>query len=171
MEPTESYETSAYNNRLTPWTYPKEKKLQSKHGESLKSGAVIMLDTPCSGVVWRVLATHSIRQFPLHFPSHASPCAITFQLESNTADGDAAHRYYQAFFTFRMVWGFTTLVDAVLRPNRLIDMEVTGGDLFMHNGTTSFSLKRFEQNHVCRISCISLKSNINNALDATITVY
>jgi len=34
--------------------------------------------------VWRVLATHSIRQFPLHFPSRASPCAITFQLDSTT---------------------------------------------------------------------------------------
>ena len=44
--------------------------------------AVVMLDTPCSEVVWRVLATHSIRQFPLHFPSGASPCAITFQLDS-----------------------------------------------------------------------------------------
>jgi hypothetical protein len=32
----------------------------------------------------RVLATHSIRQFPLHFPSHASPCAIRFQTHSNT---------------------------------------------------------------------------------------
>jgi hypothetical protein len=32
----------------------------------------------------RVLATHSIRQFPLHFPSCASPCAITFQLDSTT---------------------------------------------------------------------------------------
>ena len=42
----------------------------------------LMLDTPCSEVVWRVLATHSIRQFPLHFLSRASPCAITFQLES-----------------------------------------------------------------------------------------
>jgi len=29
-----------------------------------------------------ILATHSIRQFPLHFPSLESPCAITFQLES-----------------------------------------------------------------------------------------
>ena len=37
MEPIESSETSAYNNTLTPWTYPKEKKLQSKHGDSLKS--------------------------------------------------------------------------------------------------------------------------------------
>ena len=46
------------------------------------ASAVVMLDTPCSEVVWRVLATHSICQFPLHFPSRASPCAITFQLES-----------------------------------------------------------------------------------------
>ena len=48
------------------------------------ASAVVMLDTPSSQVVWRVLATHSIRQFPLHFPSCASPCAITFQLDSNT---------------------------------------------------------------------------------------
>jgi len=46
------------------------------------ASAVVMLDTPCSEVVWRVLATHSIRQFPLYFPSRASPCAITFQLDS-----------------------------------------------------------------------------------------
>jgi hypothetical protein len=48
------------------------------------SSTVLMLDTPCSHVAWRVLATHSIRQFPLHFPSRASPCAITFQLDSTT---------------------------------------------------------------------------------------
>jgi hypothetical protein len=41
-------------------------------------------NTPCSEAVWRVLATRSIRQFPLHFPSSALPCAITFQLDSNT---------------------------------------------------------------------------------------
>ena len=46
------------------------------------ASAVVMLDTPCSVVVWRVMATHSIRQFPLHFPSPALPCAITFQLDS-----------------------------------------------------------------------------------------
>ena len=33
----------------------------------------------------RVLATHSIRQFPPHFPSRASPCAIAFQLDSSTS--------------------------------------------------------------------------------------
>ena len=30
----------------------------------------------------RVLATHSIRQFPLHLPSHASPCAIRLRTSS-----------------------------------------------------------------------------------------
>jgi len=46
--------------------------------------AVVMLDTSCSEVVWRVLANHSIRQFPLHFPSRVSPCAIIFQLDSTS---------------------------------------------------------------------------------------
>jgi len=32
------------------------------------ASVVVMLDKPCSEVVWRVLATHSIHQFPLHFP-------------------------------------------------------------------------------------------------------
>jgi len=48
------------------------------------ASAVVMLVTPWSKVVFRVLATHSIRQLPPHFPTHASPCAITFQLESTT---------------------------------------------------------------------------------------
>jgi len=46
------------------------------------ASAVVMLDTPCSEVVWRVLNTHSIRQFPLHLSSRVSPCAITFHLDS-----------------------------------------------------------------------------------------
>jgi len=52
------------------------------------ASAVVMLDTPCSEVVWRVLATHSIRQFPLHLLSRTSPCAITFQLESTRSSGE-----------------------------------------------------------------------------------
>jgi hypothetical protein len=48
------------------------------------ASAVVMLDTPCSEVVWRVLATHSICQFLLHFPFRASPCVITYQLKSTT---------------------------------------------------------------------------------------
>jgi len=53
----------------------------------VRASAIVILDTPRSEVVWRVLATHSIRQFPLHFPYRASPCAITFQLDSNTSKG------------------------------------------------------------------------------------
>jgi len=34
----------------------------------------------------RVLATHSLRQFPLHFPSRASPCAIRFQTHSTAGE-------------------------------------------------------------------------------------
>jgi hypothetical protein len=48
------------------------------------ASAVVMLDTPCSEVVWRTLVTHSILQFPLHFSFRASPCAITFQLGSTS---------------------------------------------------------------------------------------
>jgi hypothetical protein len=33
----------------------------------------------------RVLAAHSIHQFPLHFPSRTSLCAIRFQTHSNNA--------------------------------------------------------------------------------------
>ena len=33
----------------------------------------------------RVLATHSIRQFPLHFPTRASPCATRFRTSSTSS--------------------------------------------------------------------------------------
>jgi hypothetical protein len=39
------------------------------------ASAVIMLDTPCSEIVWRVLATHSILQFPHSLPL---PCVTVF---------------------------------------------------------------------------------------------
>jgi len=55
------------------------------------ASAVVMLDTPCSEVVWRVLATHSIRQFSLHFPSRALPCSITFQPVSKTGSNRRRH--------------------------------------------------------------------------------
>jgi hypothetical protein len=48
--------------------------------------SVLVMLTPCSEVVGRVLATYSIRQFPLHFPSRASPCAIRIQKHCTIAD-------------------------------------------------------------------------------------
>ena len=49
------------------------------------ASAVVMLDKIRSEVVWRVLATHSIRQFPFTSPSVRHRVPITFQLESNTS--------------------------------------------------------------------------------------
>ena len=59
------------------------------------ASAAVMLDTPCSETVWSVLATHSVRQFPLHFPSRASPCAITFQLESTKVSEEHANSIFR----------------------------------------------------------------------------
>jgi hypothetical protein len=50
------------------------------------ASTVVMLDTLCSEVVWRVLDTNIIRHFPFYFPSSGSPCAITFQLDSTYVD-------------------------------------------------------------------------------------
>jgi len=48
------------------------------------ASAVVMLDTPCSEVVRRVLVTHSIRQFPLHFLSlrHRVPSHFSWSLRA-----------------------------------------------------------------------------------------
>jgi hypothetical protein len=64
------------------------------------ASAVVMLDTTCSEVVWRVLATNSIRQFPLHFLSHASPCAIEFRLDSTDC---GIHSLYRRGTLYRKV--------------------------------------------------------------------
>jgi len=51
-----------------------------------------------SGV--RVLATHSIRQFPLHFPSRASPCATRFRTSYTVFNLHVCtlHQQYQSIF-------------------------------------------------------------------------
>ena len=62
---------------------------------------VVMLEKPCSELVLRVLATHSDYQFPLHFASCASPCDITFQLDSTSSNSSASSDFeYSAWF-----WG------------------------------------------------------------------
>jgi len=70
--------------------------------------AVVMLDTPSSEVVWRVLATHSIRQYPLHFPSRVSPCAITFQLDS-TSNQQGTVYYFSFACNFNSCYNFLKL--------------------------------------------------------------
>ena len=58
-------------------------------GAEMCASVVVMMDTPSSEVVWSVLATQSICQFPLHFPSHVPLCAITFQLDCTLNDHEA----------------------------------------------------------------------------------
>jgi hypothetical protein len=55
------------------------------------TSAVVMVDKPCSEVVWRILATHSIRQFPLHFPSlrHSVPSHFNWTLTLRKSSGTA----------------------------------------------------------------------------------
>jgi hypothetical protein len=93
--------------------------------------AVVMLDTLCSKVVWRVLATHSICQFPLHLPSHASPCAITFQLDSTKAENQQGHLSrtsrtnlpVQKIYT--STWKFTLLL--VFKPSPCCNERLSSG--------------------------------------------
>ena len=66
--------------RTSPFKSARRRQFSRLLAAELCAWAVVMLDTPCSEVVWRVLATHTICQFPLHFPYRASPCATTFQL-------------------------------------------------------------------------------------------
>ena len=84
------------------------------------ASAVVMLDTPCSEVAWRVLATHSMRQFPLHFPSRASPCAIQFQLESTSIPPlcQSWHVMGDLYLYEDFIW---PLQDALMLPIRTED--------------------------------------------------
>jgi hypothetical protein len=78
--------------RLSPkWTSPFKSAGASVQSTAGSRGVGISVSnagyTTFRGSV-RVLATHSIRQFPLHFPSRASPCAIRFQTHSDIMLGD-----------------------------------------------------------------------------------
>jgi len=98
------------------------------------ASAVVMLGTPCSEVVWRVLATHYIHQFPLHFPTRASLCAITFQPDCikcilfwnhtvHVSDGLSVH--HQEFKTVHTATGICQT-----------DTAVYSLELLMMDGTT-----------------------------------
>jgi len=68
--------------RTSPFKSAEGRQFSRLLASEVCASAVVTLDTPCSEVVWRVLAIHYIRPFPLHFPSRSSPCAIIFRLDS-----------------------------------------------------------------------------------------
>jgi len=80
----------------------------------------VMLDTPCFEVVWRVLANHSIHQFPLHFSSCASPCAITFQLKSTYCDHCITDRILTQPVLLHKTANFTVLATVLYEPDTLM---------------------------------------------------
>ena len=84
------------------------------------ASAVVMLNTPCSEVVWRVLTTHCIRQFPLHFPSRPSPCAITFLLESTSK-----HKQKEAYWIGH-IWRRNCLLKHIIVWKKWGRIKVTG---------------------------------------------
>jgi len=68
--------------------------------------AVVMLDTPCFEVLWRVLSTHSIRQFP---PSLPRPCVTLRHQISNGL--------YQVWVIYRAPATLLTWFDSNLQEN------------------------------------------------------
>jgi hypothetical protein len=67
----------------------------------------------------RILATHSIRQFPLHFPSRASPCAIRFQTHSNKTDY-SEYRTFTQYSIYRILY-YSNQQNVIACCNRLDD--------------------------------------------------
>ena len=59
----------------------------------------------------RVLATHSVLQFTLHFPIRASPCAIRFQKHSRSWNAQLLSNRYTGLRTRKHTWlGYTTIL-------------------------------------------------------------
>ena len=106
------------------------------------ASAVVTLDTPRSEVMWRVLATHSFRQFPHHFPSRASPCAIKFQLESTRGNENpgqsvasalvicsTSQRRTNCFYHKTLTSGINCTERVYKRDSKLVKLRVKWTDL------------------------------------------
>jgi len=83
---TRRNQISSFGERTSPFKSVGERQFSRLLPAELCASAVVMLDTPCSEVLWRVLATHYIRQFPLHFlpvrhrvPSHFNWSLIPYR--------------------------------------------------------------------------------------------
>ena len=110
------------------------------------ASAVVMLDTPCFEVVWRVLATHYIHQFPLHFPSRASPCAITFQLDYNLMQSKSVGKRPRNRCIFKVCFCCITALESVHIWDRQLRIRVTfvgSMDVFKFRECSQFAVCLF----------------------------
>jgi len=115
--------------RTSPFKSARGRQFSRLLAAEVCASAVVMLNTPRSEVVWRVLVTHSIRQFPLHFPSHASPCTITFQQESTPKDSSRRH---QTILSLCPTWC------RVISPIYVKLSQVTSHSEVLHNSVCIF---------------------------------
>jgi len=102
--------------------------LQHNAGYPLHSPFSPSLPLPCvtvchhisSGLYNTTLATHSIRQFPLHFPSLALPCAITFQLDSTKHSTHSIRQFPLHFPSHALACAITFQLDSSYKFVQLI---------------------------------------------------
>jgi len=68
------------------------------------------------------MATHCIRQFPLHFPSRASPRAITFKLESSNGNSYTVCRHFYKEMCEMMRGRLGGEIVGMLEGGRLVEL-------------------------------------------------
>jgi len=129
--------------------------------EVVCASAVVMLDTPCSQVVWRVLAIHSIRHFPLHVSSRASPCAITFQLDSTTRCDPT--QLLGVRTESELVVGFVGLARRTGVYNRLVFV-IVGRHVFREVGVNFDMLFRWTQGFRWLMLYLLMQISFNNSV-------
>ena len=104
----------------------------------LYASAVVMLDTTCSDVVWRILATHSIPHFSLQFPSvrHRVPPHLNWSLPFVPSITNCCPRVLTLILlTWRIWWapnnaskwqmGFNSAFKGLIMPGRC-DLQTDG---------------------------------------------
>jgi len=114
--------------RTSPFKSAEGRQFSRLLAAEVSVSAVVMLDTPCSEVVWRVLATHYILQFP---PSLPIPCVTVCHHISTwvyldwrvgllflcsdrlPVDGPQVPKMWELMFIIRYILGL--LLDAFLR--------------------------------------------------------
>ena len=114
----------------------------------------------------RVLAIHSIRQFPLHFPSRASLCAIRFQTHSTDHYTTPFGYSYGQLYTFKPLSSTTlftnlqvTSFDFPIKPSPdLLIIESHTKNLYLHVVLRSHSLTTYVIKTYVKIqtSCVKL---------------
>jgi hypothetical protein len=88
----------------------------------------------CSAVMWRLLVTHSILLFPLHFSSRASPCTVTFQLHSTGIPSSCRHWSNNIEITGKN--SFKPLTKAQLSLGQFSRNSILARQIFVKNSCT-----------------------------------